>query len=121
VSTLDDRARVLLNQGGNRGHWIQLRLVGRRSNRDGIGADVRVVTASGAIRQATVTTTAGYLSAGDRRVHLGLGAERDIRVVEIRWPSGVVQRLSDVQPDRVLTVTEPAEAPRETPPPGRRP
>jgi len=119
LSTLDDRARVLLNQGDHRGHWIQLRLIGRRSNRDGIGADVRVVTASGAIRQATVTTTAGYLSAGDRRVHLGLGAEREVRSVEIRWPSGVVQHLSDVQPDRTLTVNEPEADPLEAPPPQR--
>jgi hypothetical protein len=117
VSTLDDRARILLNQGGNRGHWLQLRLVGRRSNRDGIGADVRLITASGAIRQATVSTTAGYLSAGDRRVHLGLGAEREVRSVEIRWPSGIVQRLRDVQPDRILTVTEPEAAPPEPPSP----
>ena len=47
VSTLDDRGRVLRNEGGNRGHWVELRLVGRRSNRDGIGAEVRLTTASG--------------------------------------------------------------------------
>jgi hypothetical protein len=91
--------------------------VGRLSNRDGIGADVRLVTASGAIRQATATTAAGYLSAGDRRVHLGLGAERGIRSIEIRWPSGVVQRLDDVEADQILTVTEPETAPPELPSP----
>jgi hypothetical protein len=107
VSTLDDRAQILRNEGGNRNHWIELRLVGRRSNRDGIGGDVRLVTASGAIRQATATTAAGYLSASDRRVHLGLGPERQIRSIEIRWPSGIVQRLSDVEADQVLTVEEP--------------
>jgi hypothetical protein len=117
VSTLDDRAKVLRNEGGHRGHWIQLRLVGRRSNRDGIGADVRLTTASGAIRQATVTTTAGYLSAGDRRVHLGLGAESDIPSIEIRWPSGTVQRLTGVEADQILTVTEPEAAPPEPPSP----
>jgi enediyne biosynthesis protein E4 len=109
VSTLDDRGRVLRNEGGNRGHWIQLRLVGRRSNRDGIGSEVRLVTGSGALREATATTAAGYLSAGDRRVHLGLGGEAAIRSIEVRWPSGVVQRLADVAVDQILTVTE-AEA-----------
>jgi hypothetical protein len=107
VSTLDDRGRVLRNEGGNRGHWVQLRLVGRRSNRDGIGAEVRLTTASGQIRHATARTAGGYLSAGDRRVHLGLGAESGVRSIEIRWPSGTVQRLSDVAVDRILTVTEP--------------
>ena len=61
VSTLDDRGRVLRNEGGNAGHWIELRLVGRRSNRDGIGAEVRLVTASGQVRQATARTAGGYL------------------------------------------------------------
>jgi hypothetical protein len=113
VSTLDDHAKVLRNEGGHRGHWIQLRLVGRRSNRDGIGADVRLVTASGAVRQATATTTAGYLSAGDRRVHLGLGREAAIASLEIRWPSGTVQRLTGVEADQILTVTEPEAAPEK--------
>jgi hypothetical protein len=107
VSTLDDRGRVLRNEGGNRGHWVELRLVGRRSNRDGIGAEVRLTTASGQIRHATARTAGGYLSAGDRRVHLGLGAEVGVRSIEIRWPSGTVQRLSDVTVDQILTVTEP--------------
>jgi hypothetical protein len=107
VSTLDDRGRVLRNEGGNRGHWIELRLAGRRSNRDGIGAEVRLVTGSGQIRHATARTAGGYLSAGDRRVHLGLGEEKAIRSIEIRWPSGILQRLADVAPDRILTVTEP--------------
>ena len=73
-----------------------------------------LVTGSGAIRQATVTTAAGYLSAGDRRVHLGLGAEQEIRSIEIRWPSGILQRLTDVEIDQVLTVTEPDVAPRSS-------
>ncbi|HYN00812.1 MAG TPA: CRTAC1 family protein [Vicinamibacteria bacterium] len=117
VSTLDDRGRVLRNEGGNRGHWVQLRLVGRRSNRDGIGAEVRVTTASGAIRHATARTAGGYLSAGDRRVHLGLGAEKGVRSIEIRWPSGTLQRLNDVAVDQILTVTEP-EADPARPKPG---
>jgi hypothetical protein len=111
VSTLDDRGRVLRNEGGNAGHWIELRLVGQRSNRHGLGAEVWLTTASGAIRQATVRTAGSYLSAGDRRVHLGLGKERAIDAIEVRWPSGTVQRLHHVTPDQILTVTEPSADP----------
>jgi hypothetical protein len=82
--------------------------VGHRSNRDGIGALVRLTTVSGATRQATVTTSSSYLSAGDRRVHFGLGSETRVRALEIRWPSGTVQRLQDVGIDRQLVVEEPA-------------
>ena len=112
VSTLGGRGRVLLNEGGDRGHWIQLRLEGRRSNRDGIGAEVRLVTESGQLRHATVATASSYLSASDRRVHLGLGAERKARSIEIRWPSGTLQRLTGVEADQLLSVVEPeADAP----------
>ena len=111
VSTLDDRGRILRNEGGNAGHWIELRLVGRRSNRDGIGAEVRLTTASGKRRHATCRTAGGYLSAGDRRVHLGLGEEKAIQSIEIRWPSGILQRLTDVAVDRILTVSEPEARP----------
>jgi len=107
LNMLDDRGRVFRNEGGSAGHWIELRLVGRRSNRDGIGAEVRLTTGAGAIRHATARTAGGYLSAGDRRVHLGLGEEKAIRSIEIRWPGGTVQRLADVAADQVLTVTEP--------------
>jgi enediyne biosynthesis protein E4 len=107
VSTAGGRAYVLRNEGGNRGHWIELRLIGHRSNRDGLGADIRLVTASGALRQATASTTGSYLSASDRRVHLGLGSETKCRSIEVRWPSGIVQRLADVRADQILTVTEP--------------
>jgi hypothetical protein len=107
VNNLDDRARVFRNDGGNRGHWVEIRLVGATSNRDGIGADVRVFTAAGALRQATAKTAAGYLSASDRRVHLGLGAESEIRSIEIRWPGGAVQRLAEVPADQILVVAEP--------------
>jgi len=111
VTTVGGRAYVLRNEGGNRGHWLLLRLVGTRSNRDGIGAEVRLVTASGALRQATATTSGSYLSASDRRLHFGLGAESKARSIEVRWPSGIVQRVTDVPADQVLTLTEPAAAP----------
>jgi hypothetical protein len=107
VTTVGGPAYVLRNEGGNQGHWLMLRLVGRRSNRDGLGAEIRLTTAAGALRLATATTSGSYLSASDRRVHFGLGAETSARSIEVRWPSGLVQRLSDVRADQVLTVTEP--------------
>jgi hypothetical protein len=106
LSTLDDRARVLRNEGP-KGHWLKLRLEGRRSNRDGIGAEVRLVTASGALRHATARTAGSYLSSSDRRVHFGLGSEGEARSIEIRWPSGIVQRLTAVKADATLRVSEP--------------
>jgi hypothetical protein len=106
LSTLDDRARVLRNEGP-KGHWLKLRLEGRRSNRDGIGAEVRLVTASGALRHATARTAGSYLSSSDRRVHFGLGSEGEARSIEIRWPSGIVQRLTAVRADATLRVSEP--------------
>ena len=112
VTTVGGRPYVLRNAGGAPGHWILLRLVGGRSNRDGIGAEVRLVTASGALRQAIATTSGSYLSASDRRVHFGLGAEGKARSIEVRWPSGIVQRVTDVPADQVLTLTEPAATAR---------
>jgi hypothetical protein len=63
------------------------------------------------VRQATARTAGGYLSAGDRRVHLGLGEETSVQSIEIRWPSGTVQRLTGVAVDQILTVTEPEANP----------
>jgi enediyne biosynthesis protein E4 len=111
VSTVGGRGYVLRNEGGNRGHWLELRLIGSRSNRDGIGSDVRLVTATGAVRQAFVSTSGSYLSSSDRRVHFGLGTEAKCRKVEVRWPSGIVQRLEEVRADQILTLTEPEPPP----------
>jgi hypothetical protein len=84
-----------------------LRLVGHKSNRDGIGAEVKLVTRKGA-QFATVTTAGSYLSASDKRVHFGLGTETAATAIEIRWPSGAVQILKDVRGDQILQVDEPS-------------
>jgi hypothetical protein len=81
-------------------------LIGQRSNRDGIGAEVKVVTKVGPQWQ-TVTTAGSYLSSSDKRVHFGLGSETIVPTVEIRWPSGIVQTLKNVPADRILQVDEP--------------
>jgi hypothetical protein len=109
VSTNGGPPHVLLNLTETGNHWITLRLIGHKSNRDGIGAQVKIVTALGA-QWATVTTSSGYLSASDPRVHFGLGKAVDIQRVEIRWPSGIQQLLVDVKGGQQITVDEPAQS-----------
>ncbi|MBM3775466.1 MAG: CRTAC1 family protein [Acidobacteria bacterium] len=101
-------ALVLRNTGSSGHHWLMVNTVGTAGNRDGIGARLRLVSASGREQHAIVTTASSYLSAGDKRVHFGLGAEQSARLLEITWPSGAVQRLSDVKAGQILTVREPA-------------
>ncbi|MGH9340366.1 MAG: CRTAC1 family protein [Acidobacteriota bacterium] len=109
ITAANQPAHVLRNDGGNQGNWISLRLVGSRSNRDGIGAAVQVVSPAGTRQFATVSTTGSYLSAVPPDIHFGLGPESQITQIEIRWPSGVVQRLDDVAANHFLTVREPEE------------
>jgi len=106
VTTNDGALHVLHNATQNQNHWLTLELVGRRSNRDAIGAEVKLVTASGA-QWATVTTAGSYLSSGDKRVHFGLGSESNARTIEIRWPSGIRQTLKDIRADQILQIQEP--------------
>jgi hypothetical protein len=106
VSTNGGPAHILRNETPTNNHWIELKLVGHKSNRDGIGAVVTVTTSRGS-QSATVTTSSGYLSSGDPRVHFGLDADPFAQSVEIRWPSGIVQVLKDVSGDRILQVDEP--------------
>ncbi|MDQ2731610.1 MAG: FG-GAP-like repeat-containing protein, partial [Armatimonadota bacterium] len=96
---------LLHNETPNTGHWLSLRLVGTKSNRDGIGA---LVTAEvGGLKLLCRCGTDGsYLSASDRRVHFGLGSETSVRTLTIRWPSGSVSTLHGVAADRVMTIKE---------------
>jgi hypothetical protein len=106
VTSLNRRPRILLN-GGNGNHWLLVDARGRRSNRDGIGTRLVLTTASGRVLHNHVTTSVGFMSSSDRRAHFGLGSETRVRSLELRWPSGAVQTLTDVPVDRVLTVEEP--------------
>ena len=87
VSNVGQKVLVLRNDGGNRQHWLGIRTVGTASNRDGIGCRVKVVSASGSTQYFTVNTAAGYLSASDKQLRIGLGAAESATLVEIRWPS----------------------------------
>lgn len=106
VTTLDGRALVLRNVTAGAGHWLGVRLEGRRSNRDGIGATLEVVSASGATVYATVSTAGSYLSSSDRTAHIGLGPATGVERVIVRWPSGIVQVVAKPPIDRVLTIVE---------------
>ena len=109
VSTNGGSVHVLLNRTETQNHWITLHLTGHKSNRDGIGAVVELLTAKG--RQwATVTTSGGYMSASDPRVHFGLGNSIMASCIEIRWPSGTVQTLTEVKADRQIQIDEPASS-----------
>jgi enediyne biosynthesis protein E4 len=109
VATCGQRPYLLRNDGGNRRHWLAIRTVGTRSNRDGMGCRVKTVTASGRTQYHTVTTAGSYLSASDKRLLIGLGADDRLARVELRWPSGTVQTLESVRADQILTVKEPAK------------
>lgn len=106
VTTNGGPAHVLLNKTPTHNHWLTLKLVGHESNRDGIGAVVKVVTASGP-QWVTVSTCSGYLSSSDPRPHFGLGADSTASSLEIHWPSGIVQTLHGVAGDQILKVDEP--------------
>jgi hypothetical protein len=106
VTTNDGPAYILRNATKTQNHWLTVKLVGHKSNRDAIGAKVTVVTTAGA-QYATVTTTSSYLSSSDKRVHFGLGRATGAQKLEIRWPSGVVQTLENVHGDEILTIDEP--------------
>jgi hypothetical protein len=99
-------AHILRNETVSTNHWITLRLTGHKSNRDGIGAIVKLTTAQGP-QWVTVTTSSGYLSASDPRVHFGLGSSVAADAIEIQWPSGIVQTLTNVKGDRQVQVDEP--------------
>jgi enediyne biosynthesis protein E4 len=118
VTTNDGPLYVLHNATSTPNHWLILKLVGHKSNRDAIGAEVRVVT--GRITQiATVTTASSYLSSSDKRVHFGLGTETAAATVEIRWPSGIRQTLKSVHSDQILQVDEPSVSAGERKPPAQ--
>lgn len=101
-------AHILHNETETNNHWLTLNLIGHKSNRDGIGASVKIVTSQGS-QYATVSTASSYLSSSDKRVHFGLGHDSAAREVEIHWPSGIVQTLHDVKGDQILRVDEPTK------------
>jgi len=105
VSVINGPPELLMNRSNNNHHWITLKLIGVKSNRDGLGTRITVTTAHG-MQYNHATTTVGYNSSSDKRVHFGLGADAVIQQIDLSWPSGVRQRLSNIKADQILTIKE---------------
>jgi hypothetical protein len=101
-----DGPPVLLRNEGTRNHWIGVTLTGAKSNRDAVGARVSVVDASGRRQVADASTAGSYLSSNDKRLLFGLGAQTEVRFVEVRWPSGKTQRVNNPTVDRYTSINE---------------
>ncbi len=109
VNVLNGKARVFHNTTKNENHWVLLKLTGVKSNRMGIGAQIRLTLPNGTMQYDHVSTSTGYASSSDPRVHFGLGTARVIKEVQIVWPSGIKQVLKDVSADRVVEISEPGK------------
>ncbi len=107
VTSLNEKPRILLNSGDNGNHWLLIEVRGKRSNRDGIGTSFALETGSGRKLYNHVTTSVGFMSSSDRRVHFGLGQENSIKSIEVRWPGGATQKLTSISVDQVLKIEEP--------------
>ena len=111
ATVLNGSPRILHNTTQSGNHWLLLKLVGVKSNRMGIGARVKVTAADGTVQYNHATTSAGYASASDSRVHFGLGTSSTAKEIEVTWPSGIHQVMTNVAADKVITVREAVPAP----------
>lgn len=105
VAVLNGPPQLLLNRTETHNHWVLLKLIGTKDNRDGLGAKVKITTKHGS-QHNEATTAVSYNSSSDKRVHFGLGDDAMIDTLEVTWPSGVKQALTRVKADQVLTITE---------------
>jgi enediyne biosynthesis protein E4 len=108
VSVINGPPELLMNRSQNNNHWIIMKLVGVKSNRDGLGTAVEITTAHGN-QYNEATTSVGYGSSSDKRVYFGLGSDTVIQRIALRWPSGIRQVLNNVKADQILTITESAK------------
>jgi hypothetical protein len=105
ILNMSEPPSLLLNQNHSSNHWLNIKLVGTRSNRSAIGARVAVTT--GERRQLReVLSASSYISQSDLRQHFGLGAARKVDQIEVRWPSGHVDRLHDMDSDQFIVLEE---------------
>jgi len=105
VTALGAPAEIWMNDSPNGNHWLELALQGTKSNRNAIGAKIRI-TAGGQTQFNHVTTASGYASSSAGPVHFGLGAANVVEEIEIHWPSGRTQTLKDVHADRIVQIKE---------------
>jgi len=112
VTVLNGPPEIWINRSGSedaggRNHWIILKLIGVKSNRDGLGTKIKITTASSS-QYNHATTALSYNSSSDKRVHFGLGSAAVVDAIELTWPSGIRQILKNVKADQIVTVTESA-------------
>jgi enediyne biosynthesis protein E4 len=105
TTSLNSRPEILINKGRSN-NWLLIKLTGRRSNRDGIGAKIRVRAAKRDFYNSA-TTAVGYNSSSEPRVHFGLGTVAEIDEIEILWPSGKVRKMEKIKVNQVLLIDEP--------------
>ena len=106
VTNQNSKPEILMNRSQNANHWLTVKLVGTKSNRDGLGARIKVWPSTGPVQYNHATTSVGYGGSSDRRVHFGLGAAARVDKLEVTWPSGIHQTLMAVNADQILTVRE---------------
>jgi enediyne biosynthesis protein E4 len=104
-STSNGPARLLRNDGGNRNHWLCIKTVGTKSNRDGIGAVVRIESASGK-QWNTVRSGSSYASQSDLALTFGLGGDTSVKTIQVEWPSGTKQNFTGIPANQLITIDE---------------
>ena len=105
VNCRGEPPELLRNDGGNANHWLEVLLIGAKSNRDGIGSSLRL-TAGGFVRIEQSKGGTSYMSASDPRIHFGLGKRTKIDSLVITWPSGQVDKLVNVPVDQIIAIKE---------------
>jgi hypothetical protein len=105
VNVRGDYPELLRNDGGSANHWLEILLIGAKSNRDGIGSVLKL-TSEGMVRVEQAMGGASYMSASDPRIHFGLGKRTTIESLVITWPSGQVDKLTNVPIDKIVAVKE---------------
>ncbi len=105
VNCRGDYPELLRNDGGNANHWLEVLLIGTKSNRDGIGASLKL-TSDGFVQVDQAKGGTSYMSASDPRIHFGLAKRTKIDSLVITWPSGRVDKLLNVPEDRIIAVKE---------------
>ena len=106
VTALSAPAEIWINDSPGNHHWLEIALQGTKSNRDGIGARIKLI-AAGKAQFNHMTTASGYASSSAGPVHFGLGEAAVAEEIEVRWPSGTVQTLKNIPADQLLRVKEP--------------
>lgn len=105
VNVRGDYPVLLRNDGGNRNHWLEVFLIGTQSNRDGLGSSLKLVS-EGFVEVEQAKGGTSYMSASDPRIHFGLGKRTRIDSLEVSWPSGHVDRVTNAPVDQIIAVKE---------------